>query len=58
MATSETIGAFLNGLRVVVIDGTTFDVPDTDVNSRVFGRPSTRPGTMAAFPLIAIGDAN
>ena len=54
MATSETIGAFLNGLRVVVIDGTTFDVPDTDVNSRVFGRPSTRPGTMAAFPKVRL----
>ena len=54
MATSETIGAFLNGLRVVVIDGTTFDVPDTDVNSRVFGRPGTRPGTMAAFPKVRL----
>jgi hypothetical protein len=54
MATTETIGAFLNGLRVVVIDGTTFDVPDSDVNSRVFGRPSTRPGTMAAFPKVRL----
>lgn len=58
MATSETIGACLNGLRIVVIDGTTFDVPDTDMNTRVFGRPSTRPGTTAAFPLIAIGNIN
>lgn len=58
MATTETIGAFLNGLRVVVIDGTTFDVPDSDVNSRVFGRPSTRPGTQAAFPRIAISNIN
>ncbi len=58
MATSETIGAFLKGLRIVVIDGTTFDVPDSDMNARVFGRPSTRPGTQAAFPLIAIGIVN
>lgn len=58
MATIETRGAFLNGLRVVVIDGTTFDVPDSDINSRVFGRPSTRPGTQAAFPLIAIGNVD
>ena len=39
MATTETIGANICGLRVVVIDGTTFDVPDSDVNSRVFGSP-------------------
>ena len=54
MATSKTLGAFLNGLRVVVIDGTTFDVPDTDVNARVFGRPSTRSGTTAAFPKVRL----
>lgn len=54
MATTETIGAFLNGLRVVVIDGTTFDVPDSDVNARVFGRPSTRRGTTAAFPKVRL----
>jgi len=54
MATTETIGAFLKGLRVVVIDGTTFDVPDTDINSRVFGRPGTRSGTQAAFPKVRL----
>lgn len=54
MATPETIGAFLNGLRIVVIDGTTFDVPDSDVNARVFGRPSMRPGTTAAFPKVRL----
>ena len=54
MATAETIGAFLKGLRIVVIDGTTFDVPDSDINSRVFGRPGTRPGTQAAFPKVRL----
>lgn len=54
MATTETIGAFLKGLRIVVIDGTTFDVPDSNVNARVFGRPATRPGTTAAFPKIRL----
>ncbi len=29
MATTETLGAFLNGLRIVVIDGTCFDIPDS-----------------------------
>ena len=54
MATTETIGAFLNGLRVVVIDGTTFDVPDSDINSKVFCRPGTRPGPQAAFPKVRL----
>jgi hypothetical protein len=54
MATSETLGAFLNGLRVVVIDGSCFDVPDSEENARVFGRPSSRPDTMAAFPKVRL----
>jgi hypothetical protein len=54
MATDETLGAFLNGLRIVVIDGTCFDVPDSDDNARVFGRPSSRPGTVAAFPKVRL----
>ena len=39
MATTETVGSFLNGLRIVVIDGTCFDVPDSDENAKVFGPP-------------------
>lgn len=54
MSSSDTIGAFLNGLRIVVIDGTCFDVPDSDENARVFGRPSSRPGTQAAFPKVRL----
>lgn len=54
LATNETILAFVNGLRIVVIDGTTFDVPDSDVNARVFGRTATRPGTTAAFPKVRL----
>ena len=50
MANSATIGAFLNGLRIVVIDGSCLDIPDSDENARVFGRPGSRPGTRAAFP--------
>jgi hypothetical protein len=50
MATTKTVGAFLNGLRVVAIDGTCLDLPDSDENARVFGRPGSRPGTRAAFP--------
>jgi hypothetical protein len=32
------------------LDGSLFDVPDTDNNSRVFGYPGSRKGTKAAFP--------
>lgn len=54
MANSETIGGFLNGLRIVVIDGTCLDIPDSDENARVFGRPGSRPGTRAAFPKVRL----
>ena len=49
MATVETVGAFINELRVVVIDGTCASYPDSDENARVFGRPGSRPGTISAF---------
>ncbi|ACC80324.1 transposase, IS4 family protein [Nostoc punctiforme PCC 73102] len=54
MATQETLGAFLQELRIVVIDGSCFDVPDSDENARVFGRPGSRPGTKAAFPKVRL----
>lgn len=34
----------------MAIDGTVFDLPDTEENSRVFGYPSSPKGTKAAFP--------
>lgn len=54
MANSETVGAFINGLRIVVIDGTCLDIPDSNENARVFGRPSSRLGTRAAFPKVRL----
>jgi hypothetical protein len=48
--TTETVGAFLNGLRVIAIDGTCLDIPDSYENARVFGRPGSRPATISAFP--------
>ena len=54
LATVETPGAFLGGLRVMAVDGTVFDVPDTLENARVFGYPATRPGTQAAFPKVRL----
>jgi hypothetical protein len=49
-ATEQTPGAFLNGLRLMAVDGTTFDLPDTEANARVLGYPGTRSGTEASFP--------
>ncbi|MBE8971420.1 IS4 family transposase [Nostocales cyanobacterium LEGE 12452] len=54
VATAQTPGAFLGGMRVIAVDGTVFDVPDTEANARVFGYPGTRPGTRAAFPKVRL----
>ena len=50
LATRETPGAFLGGLRVMAVDGTVLDVPDSEANAKVFGYPGSRKGTRAAFP--------
>jgi hypothetical protein len=50
LGTEQTKGVFLKGLRLMAVDGTVFDLPDTEANARVFGYPGTRPGTEASFP--------
>lgn len=52
MATPRTKGAFLFGLRVMAIDGTKEDVPDTAENEAAFGRPGTSNGREGAFPQV------
>lgn len=54
LATQQTPGAFLGELRVMAVDGTVFDVPDTEANARVFGYPGSRRGTRAAFPKVRL----
>lgn len=54
LATCETPGAILGGLRVMAVDGTVLDVPDSKANARVFGYPGSRPGTQAAFPKVRL----
>jgi hypothetical protein len=49
MATPQTRGAFLFGLRAVAIDGTSEDAPDTPANATAFGRHPTGRGR-SAFP--------
>lgn len=55
VATRRTVGAFLGGLRLMAIDGTTIDVADTPENERAFGRPTTNRGLQrGAFPQIRV----
>ena len=51
LATPQTPGAFLFGLRVMAIDGTVEDAPDTPENARVFGRQHGSRGD-SAFPQV------
>lgn len=54
LATAETPGAFLGGLRLMAVDGTLLDVPDSKANARVFGYLGTRFGNHAAFPKVRL----
>ena len=51
MATPQTPGAFRFGLRLMAIDGTVEDLPDTAENVAVFGRHESDRG-QAAFPQV------
>jgi hypothetical protein len=51
VATAATAGAFYRGWRLVAVDGTTFDLPDTVSNVGFFGRPgSSRGNGSGAYP--------
>lgn len=60
VAEPTTPGAFLGGLRLMALDGTTLALPDTRENARIFGRPATRHGrgefttTAGAFPQVRV----
>jgi hypothetical protein len=49
LATAATPGAFLFGRRLVAVDTTALDLPDTPENARAFGRPGVSRGE-AAWP--------
>lgn len=51
LATPNTPGAFYKGLRLVGIDGTTYDLADSPANVKAFGRPKG-PRADAAFPQV------
>lgn len=51
VATETTAGAWYRSWRLVAVDGTTFDLPDTQANDAFFGRPgSSRGQCRGAFP--------
>jgi Insertion element 4 transposase N-terminal/Transposase DDE domain len=52
LARPETPGAFYRGLRLMGIDGTVLDVPDSEANAAAFGRPSAGPRGDGAFPQV------
>jgi hypothetical protein len=52
LARPETPGAFYHGLRLVGLDGTVLDVPDSQANAAAFARPSAGPRGDGAFPQI------
>lgn len=51
LATSDTPGAFAYGLRLVALDGSVDEVPDSEANSAYFGRASAQRGP-SAFPQV------
>jgi Insertion element 4 transposase N-terminal/Transposase DDE domain len=61
LAGEQTRGAFYRGLRLMSLDGTCLDVPDTPANDQEFGRPgSSRREGGGAFPqvrLVALSEA-
>src|SRR6478735_8964066 len=59
VAGEDTPGSWLAGRRLVAIDGTCVDVPDTPANADFFGRPPASRGEQSAFPqarLVAVAE--
>lgn len=54
VAETWTVGAFYQQWRIMAIDGTVIDVPDTDVNVAEFGRNSPDSASRSAFPQVRI----
>jgi hypothetical protein len=50
LAAQDSAGCWLAGRRLVAIDGTCLDLPDTAVNDSHFGRPGVNKGERSAFP--------
>src|SRR5262249_26768527 len=53
MATHQTVGACYRGWRLMGLDSTVLDLPDTPANDNAFGRPGTAPAP-GAFPQLCL----
>lgn len=59
MASPATPGAFYRGWRLMSLDGSTMEVPDTPANEAHFGRPGVSRGEQSAYPRlrwVALGE--
>jgi hypothetical protein len=54
MAQPGEPGCFIRGFRLVAIDGTTLEVPDTDANALHFGKAGAPNGGCSALPLLRL----
>jgi hypothetical protein len=54
IATKVTKGAWFKGLRLVALDGTCLNLPDSESNRKAFGKPGAAGGKTAPFPQIQI----
>lgn len=55
LAGASEEGAFLAGLRLMAVDGTTLDLADTEANEAAFGRPGSGRGEgKGAFPQLRV----
>ena len=52
LATPATPGAFYQGWRLMALDGTIYNVPDSLANAAAFGRPRGGPRGDGAFPQV------
>jgi len=52
LATPQTPGAFYRGWRLMALDGSVYNVPDSPANAAAFGRPSGGPRGDGAFPQV------
>lgn len=52
LATPRTPGAFYRGWRLMALDGSVYNVPDSPANAAAFGRPSGGPRGDGAFPQV------
>ncbi len=55
VAGQDTAGAWYRQWRLVAVDGTVFDIPDTDANADFFGRPGSGRGQQrSAYPQVRV----